>query len=366
MDRIFGEYINADHLQYAAHALIDSQGLIDFRAEGDTRSHGDHEVNADHDPDLGLHRFLAQAEESFYSQVLLNPLEEELDLPAGLVDLGHDQHVDLEVVSGEDQKLSCLRIQEAYSAQVVGEVRLGPQSIEANRLVGPQAGGLVHGSRLPNVEAHVGLRSGDEGSLSPMNASQPIEIDVSTIHYVKGPCLESDPVLRVDFVDLPLGNNHKLGDGAAQVDHGVQLDRGFPLPEAGPGKETHAQVYRGSVDGVDDLVDLRHVSVRGVQLPRLADENLGELEIDSPVPMLVGIGETGSGHRSAYAHRVEQSGLGLKAGLDVSQAFPESELGEGHAKELVSRREAPVRSPHGITGHASLKLLSVDYVANLS
>ena len=356
MDRVFRKYIHADHLQDSGHALLDREGLIE---------NGDHQVGADCDPDLSLHRVLAQAEEGLHPQVLLDPLEEQLDLPAGLVDLGHDQRVDIEIVGDEDQELPRFRIQKAYSAQVVGEALLGFRSVEANRLVGPQAGGLVHSSRLPSVEAHVGLRPGDEEGESSVDASQPSEIDVSTVHYVECSSLENDPIQSVDIVDPPLGDRHELGNGASQVDHCVELDRRLPLSEASPGKEVHAQAYRGRVDGVDDLVDCRYVSVRRVQPPRLADEHLSELEIDPPVAMLVGVGEIGSGHLAADAHRVEQAGLGAKARFDVPQTLWESQLGEDHAQKLIPCRKALAFPGHRIAGYAAIELRPIDHIENL-
>jgi hypothetical protein len=52
--------------------------------------------------------------------------------------------------------------------------------------------------------------------------------------------------------------------------------------------------------------------------------------------------------------------------LYATQAFPESELSECHAKELIPRGKASALSWHGIIGYASLKLLPVDGVADLS
>ena len=43
---------------------------------------GDQHVSADGDPDLRLHRVLAGAEKCLDAQMLLDPLEEQFDLPA--------------------------------------------------------------------------------------------------------------------------------------------------------------------------------------------------------------------------------------------------------------------------------------------
>ena len=111
MDTVFREYIYADYLQHSTHTLVDSEGLIE---------NGHHQVCADGYPDLGLHSPArgTQAVEGFDAKVLLDPLEEEFDLPAGFVDFRDHNGVDLEVVGYEDQAFPGFCIQKAYSAQV--------------------------------------------------------------------------------------------------------------------------------------------------------------------------------------------------------------------------------------------------------
>ena len=365
MNRVFREYIYADHLQHSAHALVYSEGLIEYRAEGDTRSHGHHQVCADGDPDLGLHSVFAQAVEGFDAKVLLDPLKEELDLPAGFVDLRDHNGADLEVVGYEDQAFSGFCIQKAYSAQVATVEAFGFRSVETDRLIGSQSSGLVYRARFANVVFHVDLRPGYEERQSRMNPIEPSEIDVSTIHYIEGSSFEDYPIQGVDVVALPLGDRHECRDRSVQVDHGVEFDGGFSLSKPSPRKETHAQVYRGRVDSVDDFVYLRDVSISSVQLASFANEDLSELEIDAPVARFVGVGEIGSSDQPANTHGVEQIGLGSEARFDIAQAFPESQLGEGHAKELIPCGKALALPGHGIVGYATIEMLPMDHVDNL-
>jgi len=356
MDRVFREYIYADHLQHSTHALVDPEGLIE---------NGHHQVCADGYPDLGLHSVFAQAVEGFDAKVLLDPLEEELDLPAGFVDLRDHNGVDLEVVGYEDQAFSGFCIQKAYSAQVASVEAFCFRSVETDRLIGSQSGGLLYWARFANVVAHVDLRPGDEERQSHMNPIKPIEIDVSAIHYIEGSNFEDYPIQGVDVVDLPLGDRHECRDRSVQVDHGVELDGRFALSKPSPRKEAHAQVYRRCVYSIDDLVDLHDVSIRCVQLASLANENLSEFEIDAPVPRLVGVGEIGSSDQSANAHGVEQIGLGSEARFDIAQTFSESQLGEGHAKELIPCGKALAFPGHGIIGYATIELRPIDHIDNL-
>jgi hypothetical protein len=57
------------------------QGSVEFESLSDD---GDEHVDGDRDPDLGLHGVLGSAEEAFDPKMLLDPLEEEFDLPAAL------------------------------------------------------------------------------------------------------------------------------------------------------------------------------------------------------------------------------------------------------------------------------------------
>jgi len=79
--------------------------LVEARLQPQALSDDGHQdVNRDRDPDLGLHGILAGAVEGLDPQVLLDPLEEQLHLPAALVDLGDGKCRKREVVG---QKHSC-------------------------------------------------------------------------------------------------------------------------------------------------------------------------------------------------------------------------------------------------------------------
>ena len=83
---------------------------------------GHHEVNGDRNPDLALHRIGAGTEVVFDTQVAFDPLEEEFDLPTALVELGHGERWDLQVVGEEDKMLGRLLVEVAHPAQRIWEV----------------------------------------------------------------------------------------------------------------------------------------------------------------------------------------------------------------------------------------------------
>ncbi len=77
----------------------------------------DQDVHADSNPDLGADGIVGGAVEGLDSQVLLDPLEEQLDLPAQFVEAGDGDGREGEVVGEEDQGFFGLSVEEANPAQ---------------------------------------------------------------------------------------------------------------------------------------------------------------------------------------------------------------------------------------------------------
>ena len=73
---------------------------------------GDQQVNAECDPYLGSHCVFARPEESFDSQILLDPFKEKFDLPSPFVDSCDCQRRQIEVVRQEDETFPCICIEE--------------------------------------------------------------------------------------------------------------------------------------------------------------------------------------------------------------------------------------------------------------
>ena len=96
---------------------VESTGELELLVED-----GHHEVNGHRNPDLGLHRIGTGAEVVFDAQVAFDPFEEEFDLPSRLVELGHGESGDLQVVGEEDKMLGGLLVEVAHPAQRIWEV----------------------------------------------------------------------------------------------------------------------------------------------------------------------------------------------------------------------------------------------------
>ena len=95
----------------------------------------DQHVNRDRDPDLRLHGVFADAVEGLDAQVLLDPLEEPLHLPALFVDLGDGECGKREVVREEDKPLAGFSIYVTDLAQRVWISGAGLVGGQDDRLV---------------------------------------------------------------------------------------------------------------------------------------------------------------------------------------------------------------------------------------
>ena len=128
---------------------------------------GDGHVGGDGTPDLSLDRVLAGAEEALDAQMLLDPLEEQFDLPATLVERADGERWQGGVVGQEDQRFARLRVFEANAPQMLW---IGLGRIEASEhdpLVADHASIALRGCRIDAPGIHPPLGASDKESPQP-------------------------------------------------------------------------------------------------------------------------------------------------------------------------------------------------------
>lgn len=174
--RRFLEEREAENLQNVGEASFDAQFL----------SHDRHQdVDADRNPHLSLHGVVGVAIESFDSQVLLDPFEEQFHLPTALVEMSNGQRRQREVVGQEDQPSLVFGVVECDPAERFGiqSGRLGPR--QDDRLIAAQAGGLVDLPMGAAREVEVAFATRDKAGSALGEAMQALEIDIAPVHHVK-------------------------------------------------------------------------------------------------------------------------------------------------------------------------------------
>ena len=206
-------------------------------------------------------------------------------------------------------------------------------------------------------ELEAALGAGDEVAAGLFELVQATEIQVAAVHHIVGAGFDDQQVQDLDIVQLAVGDLDKGRDGAAQVQEGVQFDGTFGTAEASPREEAQAEIDGGRVQGIDRLFQVQAEVLVAVQPTRLADQYLGQIGVDPPVPHFVGVGQSAASHPISEAQMVQLIRSGVQAVRDVAQSFPESQLGEPHGQELLPDTRGTGSSIPVVANHATLELL---------
>lgn len=301
---------------------------------------GDQHVSGDSAPDLRLHCVLAVADETLDAKMLIDPFEEQLDLPAALVQGCNRERRQRGVVGQEYQRLAGFRVFETDAPQLLGIVLRDVEAVQHDALVANDARASVGGTRIYPARIHTALGSRHEERPCLMQRDQATEIQITAIHDVERPGFDGQDVQHVDLVGLAIRDMNESGNVAAQVQQSMQFDRRFGSAKWRPREQRQVQVDGGCVQRVDRVVQIDAKAVVAVQLARTSDEQGGQVCPDAPIAPLVGIGQRRTFDWRAKAHAVKFRLVGLQTSFDVAQTLAVGQLREGHGAELLWATQA--------------------------
>src|SRR5664279_6603921 len=187
------------------------------------------------------------------------------------------------------------------------------------------------------VEIRFGARHKEAAGL--VQAMQPFEVDVASVHDVEGARLGHQQVEDIDVVKLAIADVQKRGDVAAKVQERVQLDGRLGRAKRGPRKHRQAQVDGAGIERVDRIFQIDTKRLPGIKTTGDSNERLGQVGIDAPVAHRIRIGQGVAGYAAADAHVIELARLCSQASFDVAQAFSVGKLRERHAEILIEARK---------------------------
>ena len=154
------------------------------------------------------------------------------------------------------------------------------------------------------------------------------EIDVTTIHHVKGTSLDWQVIQHRDIVRFPVCNANKAGNVAAQIGQRMKLDRSFFAAKFCPRKQAQAQVDGRRVERICRVFQRGSKFVPCVQFASVCNQHLGKIGEDSPIVCAVGIGQSTPRNPTPKSRVIEFVLNSAKAGFDVAQALAKRELPE--------------------------------------
>jgi len=326
---------------------------------------GDEQINGDGGPDLSAHRVWRGAVKGFDAQMLLDPFEEEFDLPAASIEFGDGQRRHGEVVGQKDQRLARFWIAIADAAHRDGIIVLGVKPGQHHGLVETQAGGFVHRAGVTACAAEVLFGSSDEESATLVDAMPAGEVEVAAIHDVERAGFPDEMVEDVDVMNTASGDNDDGGKVALEREQGVEFDGGLVLSKRGPRKQRETEVNGGGVQRIGGGLEFKTERLIGVKRGGLPDEDLGEIGKDAPVAIFIGIGQSAAGGGLADAGVVEFRAEGRQAGFDVAQTFAPSQLGKRQHEELFISGEFADAAVAVVTGDTLVELVFGEEVEEL-
>jgi hypothetical protein len=136
--------------------------------------------------------------------MLLDPLEEQLDLPATAIQLCDRKGWQCEVVGQKDQCLAALGIFEADTSERCRESFLRVKDGEHDRLIADQAGGSIHGMGVAALDLEVGLAAGYEEAARLVHPMESLEIEIAPIHDIERTGLGQQLIEDIDLVHLAI------------------------------------------------------------------------------------------------------------------------------------------------------------------
>src|SRR3990167_7412227 len=338
-DRGGFKHIEIQNTQYFVQRMLQIQPLLHDR---------DQHIGGDGDPQLRLHGVLGRAQEGLDPQVLLDPFEEQLHLPALLVQGTDRERGQRQFVGQELECLARLGVDEGDATQWFWISLARVDSGEADMVIADQPGACVHGKVLNQPGLHVALGAGHKESPGCVQTVQPGEVHVGLVHHVKRANLDvallAQEIEHVDIVHQAIADVNETGDRTSQVQQGVQLDSRFGGTKRSPRKKAQAQVDGGRVQRVNrrphQRLQLCTGRVVGVQRSGDTNQVMRQIGKDLPGAYSIGVGQrVARDGLAAKSEVIEMLALRPQIDLDVAQGFASCELGKGQAQELIQTSE---------------------------
>ena len=296
----------------------------------------DQHVRADRDPDLRLDCVLAGAQKGLDPKVLLDPLEEQLDLPSLPIECCDHLGTESKVVGQKGQ---------AFAILVFGNNSANHLRIVFGGVVNSEHAGLIAndlsirtidwlgGSPLKFC---VGLGSRDKERLRLMDGIKPFVVEVAAIQQIERSWLDNKIVQHVDLVGLAVRNADKAWDCAPQIEQRMEFDRTLGSTKRCPRIHRQAQIDRCGIEGVDRCIQIDTQRLVDIQRSRNPNQMLSLVGINLPRPRRVRIGQSiARQRRTSKSHVVQTLGLCTQIDFDIAKRLPICQLSKGHREELI-------------------------------
>lgn len=267
---------------------------------------------------MGLHGVLGSSEERLDPQLLLYPPGKKFDLPPLLVEQGHVFRRKEEIVGQECEFLFVLDVEESDTTEFVGVMLGGVVPRQNDSLVGTHPGHLVDGLGIHATILQIRLGPCDEEGQTKRESMKTFEVEIPSNHHVIRSRFGNEFVENMHDVSLPVCDLDERGDVLPLILQGVEFEGGLSFAETCPRKKGKALADRRGVEGVHRVRQLHYERFVDVQALGGSNKDLGEVDVDAPVAILVGVAQGVPGDPSPDAHVIKLGANGSQGGLDLA------------------------------------------------
>ena len=180
-------------------------------------NNGDQYICRDGAPDLRLHGVLAVTQKMFNTQMLLNPFEEQFNLPTTFVQSRNSRCWQRSIVRQEHQSLAGIRIFQPNSAQIFRILFRFIKSVQTDGLIANYSHAFVHWRRINTPEIHITFSASYEKRSDLMQVVEPLKIQVAPIHDIERASFYRQKIEYVHFMHFAIADMDKCWDRAAQI-----------------------------------------------------------------------------------------------------------------------------------------------------
>src|SRR5271169_6886762 len=149
--------------------------------------------------------------------MLFDPFEEQLHLPARLVEVRDGEGRKVEVVGQKDEPAALVQVVESDASEWVRIVLDRGRRGERDSMIGPQACGLADGPRVASSQQDAGFGACDKERTATMQDVETLEVQIAPIHHVEGASFRQNLVQEIHVMPFSVGNLNKSGNRATQV-----------------------------------------------------------------------------------------------------------------------------------------------------
>ena len=316
----------------------------------------DEAIGDDGDMDLNTHRIVALSPERLDPEVLLDPFEEQLDLPPVFIKEGNVLCCKIEVVRVVSERTMQVRSIVDDASDLAWIFLLVLLLRKDDGLVTQDVVFSVKNIFASNdfIFRTLLLTDDKEGS-KHSNLVKPGEVKVASVKDIACLRLVRKPVHSIDIMHVCIGDSVEHGNLRDDIHLSVDLDARLRASELRPAKERHAEVDSCGIHGIESSVQLKLFG--NPSLLRKEHHVEGKLLKDAVVPEVVSLGK-----RALVDRRLSESEMKRLLSMsgcyicEFSQPFTPHELSKHKDEKLTPRRRSPILGPVVGLGHKAFEI----------